>query len=262
MKKICFAILVHEKREIVEDLVENVRYFCPNSTIVLYNGGYDATLCHGLGVPVCPASKKLHYGMTALYMLETMKWVHESGIGYDYLITMDSDALFAKRGFEEWVEREMQDADFMGFNAGTRWPGWDPWEQILQEWEKWREILNTDNFDFLGVFGVGQTFSRDAVDRFLNFERIAEVQANLQRTTAWGIDEVIFVNLARRLGLRLKSYPLDRERNEYDTTRYRPYFTADEVRHCVRHHPHGFLYHPVHRDLDDEARVFVQELRK
>lgn len=38
MKKICFAILVHNYKEALKDMVDNIRHFCPHSSIVLYNG--------------------------------------------------------------------------------------------------------------------------------------------------------------------------------------------------------------------------------
>ncbi|MCQ6282721.1 hypothetical protein [Bacillus sp. EB600] len=61
---ICFAILVHEDRELVNQLINNVRYYCPKSAFDLYNGGNDATLCDGLGVPICTSSRKLKHGWT------------------------------------------------------------------------------------------------------------------------------------------------------------------------------------------------------
>ena len=55
------------------------------------------TLCEGLGVPVCPSSRKLEYGYTAIYFLETMEWLEEMGIEYKYFINIDSDALFIQK---------------------------------------------------------------------------------------------------------------------------------------------------------------------
>ena len=121
--KICFAILVHEKKDLVKQLINNVRYFCPNSTIVLYNGGFDRTLCEGLGIPVCPASHKLRYGHTAIYFLDTMEWLEEIGIQYEYFINIDSDALFISKGYEEFIHNEMKDTDYMGVDY--RIPGKD-----------------------------------------------------------------------------------------------------------------------------------------
>ena len=111
--KICFAILVHEKRELVKQLIDNVRYYCPNSAIVLYNGGDDPTLCDGLGVPVCPSSRKLERGWTTVYFLETMEWLEELGINYKYFINIDSDALFIRKGYEKFIQNAMKDTDYM-----------------------------------------------------------------------------------------------------------------------------------------------------
>ncbi len=101
--KICFAILAHNNREVVKELINNVRFFCPNSTFVLFNGGEDPSLCDDLGVPVCPSSRKLKYGYTTIYFLETMEWIEELGIDYEYFINIDSDALFIKDGYENII---------------------------------------------------------------------------------------------------------------------------------------------------------------
>ena len=113
-KQICFALLVHNNKNVVIDLLNNIKFYCPNSTVVLYNGGDNPDLCKDLGNPVCPTSRKLQYGITAVYLLETMKWLEDINHDYDYLINLDSDALFVREGYERFIAEQMEDKDYMG----------------------------------------------------------------------------------------------------------------------------------------------------
>lgn len=135
--KICFAILAHNRREVVFDLLDNIRCYCPNSSVVLYNGGDDPELCKGLGYPVCPTSRKLDYGVTAIYMLEVMEWLEDIDYSYDILINLDSDVLFAREGFEQYILNEMNDKDYMG--VCTKIPDDDFYclVQLRQEIDQW-----------------------------------------------------------------------------------------------------------------------------
>ncbi|WP_078429820.1 hypothetical protein [Alkalihalobacterium alkalinitrilicum] len=270
-KKICFAILVHNKKEIIINMLENIRYFCPNSFIVLYNGSGDPGLCEGLGYPVCPSSKKLNYGFTTIYMLEVMKWLQEEQFNYDYLINLDSDALFARRGFEEFIQKEMQNVDYMGVLLGQYF-NWGGAPEIQAEWEKWKPIFQLDKYQYLGAFNVGQTYSKGLVDQILSYEKFELFEKNILDTKAWGTDEIVFANLAKRLGSKMKPYPRTAEaefvaRQKKDpfyamSIRYRPHYTKKEIQQCLKdsNHFHSFIFHPIYRTMQDEARKYIRSL--
>ena len=38
---ICFAVLAHDKPEVLESQIRNIRMYNPDSRIVLYNGGRE-----------------------------------------------------------------------------------------------------------------------------------------------------------------------------------------------------------------------------
>lgn len=52
-------------------------------------------------------------------MSEVMKWLIDSKYEFDYLINLDSDCLFAKQGFEQFIEKEMNNSDYMGLGSST-----------------------------------------------------------------------------------------------------------------------------------------------
>jgi hypothetical protein len=257
VKKICFAVLVHEKREVVQDLLENIEYFCPNSSVVLYNGGYDPDLCKGLGCAVCPTSKKLEWGKLAQFHLEIMKWLHEIHFPYDYLIILDSDNLFIKKGFEEFIVSEMEGIDFMAVAARVPSNDWGPGKTMKPEWYKWEPIFyNFDNI--LGCLNAGQVFSNRLVQHILNFDQLDLVEKNILETKTIALEEMIYIMLAKHLGFDPKPYPWD----VGCYIRFQLNYTKQEVEELLKKNERSYLVHPIPRDMNDEARVFIRSLIK
>jgi hypothetical protein len=250
--KICFAILVHEDRELVQQLIDNVRYYCPNSTIVLYNGGNDPTLCEGLGVPVCPYSHKLVRGWTTIYFMEVMEWLEELGIEYEYFINIDSDALFVKNGYEEFIQTQMKDTDYMAIKLRVPEEDWYIGKELKKDKNRWKALFNLK--PYYGVFNVGQVISKPVVKALLDPVRKQKLKNALIETHSFGTDEVFYVNMAVELGFRVKNYP-----NEMDERmiRYRPYFTVEEMISCLNKAENSCLCHPVIRDQADPVRKLI-----
>lgn len=255
-KKIYLAILVHEKKESIKDLVQNIRYFCPNSFIVLYNGGSDRDLCTDLSVPVCSHSKPLAWGKLAEFMLDTMKWLHEVQHEYDYLVTMDSDCLFAKRGYEEFILQEMEHSDYMGVEARIAESWWKPGYTLREEWSKWQPILHEG--PLWGCFNPAQVFSKRLVERFLSDEKLNLIEKNMRDTEAFALEETLFINWAKLVGVVPKAYPEHVGR----FVRFRDPYTAEEVREYVKAGHNHYLLHPVRREMQDSARVYIRSLLK
>ncbi|MCT8140355.1 hypothetical protein H1D32_23235 [Anaerobacillus sp. CMMVII] len=254
-KKICFALLVHENRELVEQLIANINYYCPNSHIVLYNGGNKPNLCEELGVQVCPTSKKLKYGNLSSYFFETMEWLDEINLNYDYFINLDSDVLFFRKGYEEFIEEQMKDADYMGVKLRIPDKNWTCGKSFKKDIQRWEPFFCTK--PFWGVFNVGQVMSKELVKALLEYEKLISLKNALEETDVFGIEEIIFTNLANELGFKMKSYPDDCGEK---LIRYRPHFKVKELSKCLSKKV-GWLAHPIHRTKWDPAREFIYELQ-
>lgn len=252
-KNICFAVLVHNRREVVIDLLDNIRCYNPNSSIVLYNGGNDPDLCKGLEYPVCPTSRKLSYGVTAIYMLEVMRWLEDINERYDYLINLDSDVLFSKEGFEDYIINEMKDKDYLG--VGTKVPDDDFYclHQLRQESAQWEPLLGQE--PYYEAFNVGQVYSRSLVRRMLTNDKYDQLYKNLRKTKAFGVDELVYATMVDRLGTEIHSY----KKEVAITIRYRPHFHLDEVIGYLNREPNCYLFHPIYRRMEDESRCFIRE---
>lgn len=252
---ICFAILVHDNRELVKQLIDNIRYYCPNSIMMLYNGGEDPTLCDGLGVPVCPSSRKLERGWTTVYFLETMEWLEKQGIEYNYFINIDSDALFIRKGYEEFIQNEMKDTDYMAVKLRIPEEDWYIGNELKKDIHRWEKLFNLH--PFYGIFNVGQVISRPLVKALLELEKKEKLKAALSETVSFGSDEFFFVNLAKELGFKMKKYPNE---TDEEMIRYRPFFTLEEMIHYLTATPNTWLCHPVIRDQQDPVRKFILHL--
>jgi hypothetical protein len=249
-KKICFALLVHDKKELVKQLIENIYFYCPNSSIVLFNGGEDPALCEHLNVPVCPTSRKLEYGYTTIYFLEAMEWVEENGIDYDYFINIDSDVLFIHKGFEEFIASQMSDTDYLGVGLRPD-DSWVPGMEFKKDIERWHGFFCV--YPFYGVFNVGQVFSKKLVKELVSYPLKESLKKALIETPAFGTDEIVYVNLAKELGFKVKSYPKELEH----VIRYRPHFSIDEILKMLHTETYNWLCHPIYRNEAEPIRQLI-----
>ncbi|NGM82838.1 hypothetical protein G5B47_10475 [Paenibacillus sp. 7124] len=189
-------------------------------------------------------------------MLEVMEWLEDIDYSYDLLINLDSDVLFAREGFEQFILNEMKDKDYMG--VGTKIPDDDFYclVQLRLEIDQWIPLLG--NEPYMESFNVGQAYSRKLVLRFLHDDQYELLKSNLRDTRSFGVDELIFVTMTDRLGFSLHAYPEDAS----SSIRYRPYFPLDEIVSLMNGKPDSTLVHPVYRNLKDEARSFIREAMK
>lgn len=253
-KKICFAVLVHNKKNLVKELLQNIKTFCPNSSIVLFNGGSDPKLCDGLGYPVCPDSRKLHYGFLPMYHLDVMKWLESIQFDYDYLINLDSDCLFVQKGFEDYILESMKDADYMGVRLEIARDNWVVADTFRKEQEKWKPLFDVE--PLYGTFNVGQVFSKDYIQALISIPEMPLLVKNIEETGTFALEEIVFVNMAKQLGLRYKSFP-----NEVNKIiRWRPYHSLDDVIYHLNESENSYLFHPIKRERFNEARVLINNL--
>ena len=262
-------LLVHEKRELVIELLNNIKYYCPNSSVVLYNCGHDKHLCENLGVPVCPTSKKLEHAFTTIHFLEVMEWLEEINHSYDYLINIDSDAIFVREGYEEFIIKQMKDTDYMGVDYRIAGNDYYCAQEIRKEQFRWTSFFSFE--PLYGVFNVGQVMSHKFIKAILTNERYPMLRKATTETKAFGTDEIIFANLAISLGFKAKKYPGNVQNPKYKTigwdmdqllVRYRPHIKIPELVTTLNHKNNTFFVHPVRRSNADATRVFINELQK
>src|SRR5208283_5009595 len=105
-----FACLVHESQECVVDLVRNLRFLDPSSTILLYNGGHDQRLLkHGFpferyGAVIYPGPHPQVWGHLHDFAVDCMRYSLEH-LPFDTLTIVDSDQLAMRPGYSQHLGR-------------------------------------------------------------------------------------------------------------------------------------------------------------
>lgn len=255
-RKICFAILVHENRDVIKDQLENIRYFCPTASIVFFQSGNDPNLCEGFGYPVCPTSFPMKWGKTfGWFFLNVMEWLEKIGYEYDYLINIDSDVLFAKKGFEKFIISEMEHYDYMAPYFSEAHDDWIPGQTMKRVWHLWQPIFNMNNL--YRCFG-SQVFSRTFIKQILSFNKLDEMKSLMKHTEedVFALEEMLFPTLAKTLDVKAKAYPVNVSKLIRDV----PIFTEEEIRNGVNNNEQCYLIHPVRRIMNDPARTLIRNM--
>lgn len=257
-KKIAIVILAHDDRPALENMVSNVRFFCPNATIVLYNSGDDPSLGEDLDLVVIPYSRRLYYARIIYFFVDLFDWLAGESYPYDYIVNLDSDVLFIRPGFERFISSSMEGYDYMAprFRLFTsRQSRWRPLRSLRPELPEWYQVFG---FQYTHeAFNPGQTFSREYIQRLLGHEKYPCILELIQKNLSFTLHEVLFPTLVDLLQVKARSYP-----TELDTTiRYRPYQAVRSVQRALQMRD-AYFVHPVRRELDNPTRVFIQSLIK
>ncbi|MFC0472494.1 glycosyltransferase family 2 protein [Halalkalibacter kiskunsagensis] len=255
-KKICFAILVYKNKELIKQLIRNIKFFCPNSLLVIFNGGQDPNLVNDLDNDVLtyPYSRKLKYGFTSIYLIEIMEWLQENDIHFDFLINLDCDVLFYRSGFEKYIEEQMADVDYMGIDIKTLDDEAYLLNNLKKEQNMWKQFFSID--PCYRVFNVCQIISKPLIEALLKYEKLEELKNSLQATHVFGMDEVIIIGMLRTFGFKYKRFPYP----DSTTIRYRPHFTIKDFIATYNKYPNSYLCHPINRNNNDLTRNLIYAL--
>lgn len=255
-KKILMVIMEHEDENALQDMVENIRYFCPNVDIAFYNSGDNPNLGKQLDVIHHPNPKRFYYAKIVTWFIEVFEWVSKENLQYDYLINMETDLLFIRKGYEAFVEKMMQGHDYMAPNLQrniAKTSKWRPYRSLKPELKNWFKFWEFDGAH--GAFSPAQVFSRRYIEQLLNHPKYPKLQELLKENKSFTLQEVLFPTLPDMLGLKARSYP----DHLNPIIRYRPYQATSGIERALDT-PDAFFAHPIRREQDNKARLMVKEL--
>ncbi|WP_274361647.1 hypothetical protein [Paenibacillus thermotolerans] len=249
---ICFAILAHDKPEVLQSQIRNIKKYNPNAQIVLYNGGKDKKFADNLGIPVCPYSRPLQYGRLERYLLDTAIWLEETIMDYDYLVSVDSDVLFLRHGYEAFLQEALKEYDLMGVNMvfqsnPSELPHWVPGQMMWKEWELWQPFFGTDGF--CGTLNPMQVYTHEVMAKIiadLDHSRMKELEKCLAASSIFALEEMLLPTLAIRAGGRAMPYPLEIA----SFTRCGDNISLTELQ-VASNKEKVYFVHPVRRGLED-----------
>jgi glycosyltransferase involved in cell wall biosynthesis len=264
-----YACLVHENENCINDLIRNLHYHDPSSTILLYNGSGNAGLVghhislEKFGVVVHPNPVGLKHGYLHPFALGCMQFALEN-FSFDTLTIVDSDQLAIRSGYSEYLGK------FLSSQSNTGILSSNPERvikgntdnlvaaQAFKEYDLWKPLLNSfsegDSKFVHWTFWPSCVFTsgaaRDLVQLFKKNELLQEI---MKRSKIWASEEVILPTLTRLLGYEIVSNPCS-----YDFVKYQKGYSLQEL-NCAFTKTDAYWIHPVTRKYTDPIRKSIRE---
>jgi hypothetical protein len=250
------VILAHEKRGALEELVDNVRFFVPEADVVVFNGGMDRALTEGLGVDTCPYSRPMRRGNLVGFYEGVLRWANERRARPDFHVVLDSDQLFMRTGFRDFLEMAMSESEFMASGylepSPTYYALWNEVRRINYSWKwRWQSLYGLPHPSW--GFNPGTVFRREFVDRVSHFANTPRILKLARRSRVYGIEEFVFSTLARRLGCNPIRHP--------GSLGLVSGYPSREIFERCFEDPDVFMIHKVGMEMDSPDRQIVRALR-
>lgn len=252
MPELVLALLVHNARPALDDLIANLHAFAPEAEVVVFNGGTDASLLDGVDARPLRCSRPLTYGNSSPFHINTFRELAGDGLDYDRIVTLDGDVALLRGGLEAGLRRIMGPAEYMAarFTAVDE----DRRDENIRRYGfqagSWRRLLAVDRL-YRG-FNPAQVFARPFVERILAHPHIDAIEAHLDRARLYGADELVWASLAAGLG----AHPIGNPGERALVTRVH---STDELRGYTED-PDVFFVHKVLMDVGARDRTFVRNL--
>ncbi len=264
-----FACLVHESEDCIIDLVRNLHYHDPSSTILLYNGSDNPGLLPAhfpfdrFGVIVHPSPTPQKHGYLHGFALDCMAFALENG-PFDLFTIVDSDQLAIRSGYSQFLTAFFSATPNVGLlsNKPERINRENRSNQIAlqayKEYELWKPLLdsfpNGQEAFVHWTFWPSTVFSQNAVRDLIRLVRENElVKKILEKTKIWASEEVVFPTLIKLLGYEIAANPCN-----YDYVQYKKAFTMHDAENALRKND-AFWMHPVERKYENLLRKLIRE---
>ena len=258
MKNIIMVILAHNDPDSLADLVKNTRHFCPISRLMLYNSGIDHSLGKRLDLEILSISSQQLYAKITPFFFDVFEWFVKNGDTYDYIINLETDMLFIRHGYEEWVTSEMSGYDYMAPNLVkfvSPKSKWRPYKSLRPELSNWYDFFG---FKYVhGAFSPGQIFSQRYVESIVTHKQYSELKRLIAENKSYTLQEILFPTFPDALCLAAKSYPSELK----PVIRYRPYHAVSGIKRAINT-PNAYFVHPVGREPDNLARLLIHSLQE
>lgn len=257
-----FACLVHENLECTVDLVRNLRFFEPESGIVVYDGSGGSILQYAivlerLGAVMHPEPRPVSWGRLHDFAFDSL----EFALGrhpFDALTYVDSDQLLAHWGYAKAVQVALEQQPHAGVLAAPNNVGDAVSHQAqlaLQEQELWEPLLERfsarDQFPRWSYW-PGTVITRAAAAAVCELRDDAVLADILERTRIEATEEIVIPTLAALRGYEV----VTRSWND-KWLRWGALLGPSDVAEALAD-PACFWLHPVERSPDDPARVYLR----
>ena len=267
-----FACLVHEKKECIADMVQNLHYQDPESEILLYNGGNDHGLLkndsfpyHDLKAHHHPAPTRQKHGYLHGFAMDCMKYALKNH-SFDTLTIVDSDQLLIRKGYSKFLGAELQKAgDNIGLlsSDSSRILPENKTNHIAQQAHKefplWRPFLqkfpNGEDQFVHWTFWPSTVFTYNAIADLVElFQKDRELDHIISRSGIWAMEEILFPTLVKLLGYQVINNPCS-----HDYVHYRKKYNVSDLRKAKKK-SNVYFMHPVPRKYDEQIRKSIRDM--
>lgn len=200
--KILVSIPVHEKPEVINDLILNIRKFVKNSVIVLhisnsFYGKYNENdIIHDDDVLINPEHLITSWGN--IYTTHISNFIYaKKSVEFDYILLQASNDMFVRSGIEEYICK--YDA---GFNRRIIWQDdslWWPAACAVQDIAL-KKIMN-----YCGVTRIvasqveGSFYKKDVFEYIVNVLECVITKDDILKFNFYGREEVYYSTIASKV---------------------------------------------------------------
>jgi predicted O-methyltransferase YrrM len=261
-----FACLVHERPEVVADLVANLRTLAPDAVVLLYDGSARGRVLDDPRIPreppvyVHPKPRPMQWGRLHDFAVDSMRFGLEH-LDFEALTIVDSDQLLIRPGYVERVRAFLADHPDVGMLGNAPGPQprtsrVDPVRVAWREPELWRPLLSrlpggSAVFPHW-TFWPSTVFTRRAAADLVRLFDEGDVERILRRSRIWATEEVVLPTLVAALGHGVGQHPAS-----FAYVRYRVAYAAADVDRALAL-PDVYWIHPIPRILDHPLRSQVR----
>jgi glycosyltransferase involved in cell wall biosynthesis len=266
-----YACLVHEKPDCILDLVKNLHYHDPSSTILLYNGGQATGLLKTpfpfaeFNAVIHSSARPMRHGYLHHFALHCMEFAQEH-FAFDTMTIVDSDQLCLRNGYPDYLTRYFN--SWAGKKTGLlsskpERVGPDDKTnlvamQAFREYDLWKPLLKSfpegENKFVHWTFWPSSVFTADACRDLTDLvNRNKTLQDILLRTKIWASEEVILPTLVSLLGYDISANPCS-----YDYVNYKKAYPLHELESALKKE-NVYWIHPVERKIDHPLRERIRK---
>lgn len=258
------ACLVHDSFECTADLVRNLRFFEPDSRVIVYDGsgvsmpGHQAVYLEGLGAVMHPAPRPMTWGRLHDFVFDCLEYALDS-YSFDALTFVDSDQLLAHRGYAKAVQVALEHQPQAGVLATPNRSIGEEWGTKLVPKERalWDPFLerfpsgHEQHYPRRWIYWPGTVITGAAGRAICKLRGDAGLVDILKRTSL-ASEEIAFSTLASLLGYDVVAHPWNDE-----WVRWRRPLRVSEVAAALAD-PTCYWLHPIRRHFDDPAREYLR----
>lgn len=264
-----YACLVHEKKDCILDLVQNLHYHDPTSVILLYNGGVDKELLAAhfdlkkYGVIIYPKPVSQKWGYLYSFAVQCMEFAL-ANLKFDTITFVDSDQLCLRPGYAQYIGAYLNSQNNVGMLSSMPDKVENdsllvhPATQAFREYNLWKPFLKTfDKGESKFVhwtFWPSTVFTYGAARDLVHLIKTNyQLKSILQRTKIWASEEIILPTVTSLLGYEIALNPCS-----YNFVKYKKEFTIGEASEALNQ-TDAYWIHPVKREYNYPLRNYIRQ---